>query len=101
MAAPSTAKHPRVLIIAIAGMIVAMSVAMTFVMIAGQDNATLVVRCPGGEVDLEGVTLKDGTEISVPARTTSVELRPAGKPPQRIQLNLQPNQRVVLDCAVE
>jgi hypothetical protein len=72
-----------------------------FVIRSQAESATISVRCPGGEVYFEGVTLKDRAELTVPPRATTFELRPPGKPPQVVQFNLQPRQFVVIDCAVE
>ena len=101
LSAMAAAPRSRIVLLSLVMLGLSVSASVVYILASKYNNATIRVRFPGGEVYFEGVTLKDGAELSVPARPTTFELRPAGKPPQVIELILQPKQAVLLDCSVE
>jgi len=60
--------------------------------------ATLVIRCPGGQVREGGATMLDGLEMTADPGTHVYELRPPDGPPWTHRAELVAGQTTVLDC---
>lgn len=73
------------------------SVVMT--MVAGETMATIIVRCPGGEVREGSATMLDGLEMTTDPGPHSFELRPADGPPWTQRVELVAGKITVLDCS--
>ena len=60
--------------------------------------ATVVIRCPGGQVREGGATMLDGLEMTADPGTHAYELRPPDGPPWKQRVVLVAGQTTVIDC---
>lgn len=72
------------------------SVVMSIVV--GQTMATVVIRCPGGQVREGTATMLDGLEMTADPGPHAYELHPASGPPWTQRVELVEGETTVLDC---
>jgi hypothetical protein len=73
------------------------SVVMT--MIAGETMATIIVRCPGGEVREGSATMLDGLKMTTDPGPHTFELHPGNEPPWTQRVELYAGRTTVIDCS--
>jgi len=83
----------------LAGIVVVGAVASVVMSIlADTTMATVVIRCPGGEVRDRGATMLDGLEMTADPGTHTYELHPADGPAWSQRVELVAGRTTVLDC---
>lgn len=81
--------------------IVILGAALSVIMplIADRTMATLVIRCPGGQVREGSATMLDGLEMTTDPGVHTYELQPKGEPAWTQRVELVTGQTTVLDCS--
>lgn len=72
---------------------------VVMVLVADQTMATLVIRCPGGQVREGRATMLDGLEMTTDPGMHVFELHPAEGPAWTQRVELATGQTTVLDCS--
>lgn len=81
------------------GIVAAGLVASAIMMLVADGTmATLVIRCPGGQVREGSATMLDGLELTTDPGPHVFELRPPDGPPWTQRVELVAGQTTVLDC---
>lgn len=79
-------------------MAVGIVASVIMMLVADHTMATLVIRCPGGQVREGGATMLDGLELTTDPGPHVFELRPPDGPPWTQHVELVAGGKTVLDC---